>query len=168
MPFHKQLKDGRKCHGLDGRMYSESESGSSSSDSSSGSRDTPQKRVRATDKALNERKLMQKHAEQATKKRSPISFRIKKTSNMVRVLAPDSPNNSADSGKEKEHNIGKDKDQEKEHSEDIDKKGNDKDKDKDAGKDKDGMKSRREELLKQLRAIEDAIAKKRSKLDFLQ
>lgn len=40
--------------------YSESESGSSSSDSSSGSHDTPQKRVRATDKALNERKLIKK------------------------------------------------------------------------------------------------------------
>ncbi|XP_016983423.1 zinc finger CCCH domain-containing protein 18 [Drosophila rhopaloa] len=143
--------------------YSESESGSSSSDSSSGSRDTPQKRVRATDKALNERKLIKKPAEQATKKRSPISIEIKKTSNMVGVSALASPNNSADSDKEKEHGNGKDK--EKEHSKDKDKEGKDKDKDKDGGKDKDGKKSRREELLKQLRAVEDAIAKKRSKLN---
>ncbi|XP_017066761.1 zinc finger CCCH domain-containing protein 18 [Drosophila eugracilis] len=140
--------------------YSESDSGSSSSDSSSGSRDTPQKRVRATDKALNERKLIKKPAEQATKKRSPISIEIKKTSNMVGVSALASPNNSADSDKEKEHGNGKDK--EKEHSKDKDK---DKDKEKDGGKDKDGKKSRREELLKQLRAVEDAIAKKRSKLN---
>ncbi|KAI8035430.1 zinc finger CCCH domain-containing protein 18 [Drosophila gunungcola] len=145
--------------------YSESESGSSSSDSSSGSRDTPQKRVRATDKALNERKLIKKPAEQATKKRSPISIEIKKTSNMVGVSALASPNNSVDSDKEKEHGNGKDR--EKEHGKDKDKEGKDKDKDKDkdGGKDKDGKKSRREELLKQLRAVEDAIAKKRSKLN---
>ncbi|KAH8355403.1 hypothetical protein KR084_003347 [Drosophila pseudotakahashii] len=149
--------------------YSESESGSSSSDSSSGSRDTPQKRVRATDKALNERKLIKKPAEQATKKRSPISIEIKKTSNMVGVSALASPNNSADSDKEKEHGNGNGKDKEKEHSskdgKDKDGKEKDKDKDKDGGKDKDGKKSRREELLKQLRAVEDAIAKKRSKLN---
>ncbi|XP_039496649.1 zinc finger CCCH domain-containing protein 18 [Drosophila santomea] len=144
--------------------YSESDSGSSSSDSSSGSRDTPQKRVRATDKALNERKLIKKPAEQATKKRSPISIEIKKTSNMVGVSALASPNNSADSDKEKEHGNGKDK--EKDHVKDKDKDGGkEKDKDKDGGKDKDGKKSRREELLKQLRAVEDAIAKKRSKLN---
>ncbi|EDV47455.1 zinc finger CCCH domain-containing protein 18 [Drosophila erecta] len=145
--------------------YSDSESGSSSSDSSSGSRDTPQKRVRATDKALNERKLIKKPAEQAVKKRSPISIEIKKTSNMVGVSALASPNNSADSDKEKEHGNGKDK--EKDHVKDKDKDGKekDKDKDKDGAKDKDGKKSRREELLKQLRAVEDAIAKKRSKLN---
>ncbi|XP_023032881.1 zinc finger CCCH domain-containing protein 18 [Drosophila willistoni] len=125
--------------------YSDSDSGSSSSDSSSRSRETPQKqRVRATDKALNERKLIKKPAEQPTKKRSPISIEIKKTSNMVGVSALASPTNSADSDKEKDHsNSNKDKDKEKE---------------------KDGKKSRREELLKQLRAVEDAIAKKRSKL----
>ncbi|XP_017051851.1 zinc finger CCCH domain-containing protein 18 isoform X2 [Drosophila ficusphila] len=151
--------------------YSESESGSSSSDSSSGSRDTPQKRVRATDKALNERKLIKKPAEQATKKRSPISIEIKKTSNMVGVSALASPNNSADSDKEKEHGNGNGKDKEKDHSKDKDKdikeKDHSKDKEKDGGggKDKDGKKSRREELLKQLRAVEDAIAKKRSKLN---
>ncbi|XP_016923194.2 zinc finger CCCH domain-containing protein 18 [Drosophila suzukii] len=143
--------------------YSESESGSSSSDSSSGSRDTPQKRVRATDKALNERKLIKKPAEQATKKRSPISIEIKKTSNMVGVSALASPNNSVDSDKEKEHGNGTGKDKEKDHSKDKEK--DVKEKDKDGGKDKDGKKSRREELLKQLRAVEDAIAKKRSKLN---
>jgi len=102
-------------------------------------------------------------AEQATKKRSPISIEIKKTSNMVGVSALASPNNSVDSDKEKEHGNGTGKDKEKDHSKDKDK--DVKEKDKDGGKDKDGKKSRREELLKQLRAVEDAIAKKRSKLN---
>ncbi|KAH8339674.1 hypothetical protein KR074_002423 [Drosophila pseudoananassae] len=155
--------------------YSESESGSSSSDSSSGSQ-TPQKRVRSTDKALNERKLIKKPPE-VPRKRSPISIEIKKTSNMVGVSALASPN-SIDSEKEKDHhgkdshskekehnNISsgsKDKDKDKEREREKDNKEHDKDnKDKD---NKDGKKSRREELLKQLRAVEDAIAKKRSKL----
>ncbi|XP_030382055.1 zinc finger CCCH domain-containing protein 18 [Scaptodrosophila lebanonensis] len=124
--------------------YSDSESGSSSSESSSGSRDTPQKRVRATDKALNERKLIKKPAEQIAKKRSPILIEIKKPSTMVGVSALVSPSNSPKSDKEKENK--------------------EKEKDKEKDKDKDGKKTRREELLKQLRAVEDAIAKKRSKL----
>ncbi|EDV92052.1 GH24700 [Drosophila grimshawi] len=127
-----------------GTSYSDSDSGSSSSDSSSGSRDTPQKRVRATDKALNERKLIKKPSEQSAKKRSPISIEIKKPSNMVGVSALASPPaHSPASDKEKDSA---------------------KDKEKDKDKDKDGKKSRREDLLKQLRAVEDAIAKKRSKL----
>lgn len=85
--------------------------------------------------------------EQSAKKRSPISIEIKKPSNMVGVSALVSPTNSPGSDKEKDN--GKDKEKEKE---------------KDKDKDKDGKKSRREELLKQLRAVEDAIAKKRSKL----
>ncbi|KAH8329843.1 hypothetical protein KR067_004539 [Drosophila pandora] len=157
--------------------YSESESGSSSSDSSSGSQ-TPQKRVRSTDKALNERKLIKKPPE-VPRKRSPISIEIKKTSNMVGVSALASPN-SIDSerekdphgkdnhSKEKEHNSsssgsgGRDKEKDKDREKEKESKEHDKDnKDKD---NKDGKKSRREELLKQLRAVEDAIAKKRSKL----
>ncbi|KAL7742590.1 hypothetical protein ACLKA6_009580 [Drosophila palustris] len=131
--------------------YSDSDSGSSSSDSSSGSRETPQKRVRATDKALNERKLIKKPTEQSTKKRSPISIEIKKPSTMVGVSALASPVHSPESEKDKD-NKGKDKDK-------------DKDKEKDKEKEeKDLKKTRREELLKQLRAVEDAIAKKRSKL----
>ncbi|KAH8421420.1 hypothetical protein KR009_006362 [Drosophila setifemur] len=184
--------------------YSESESGSSSSDSSSGSRETPQKRVRATDKALNERKLIKKRKSEAAKKRSPISIEIKKTSNMVGVSALASPTNSVGSEKEKEHG-GSSKDnngsshnssgKQKEHNtitgstattgggkepKDKEREGHrererDRDRDREQGhhskegkdgkeSNKDGKKSRREELLKQLRAVEDAIAKKKSKL----
>lgn len=107
--------------------------------------------------------------EQATKKRSPISIEIKKTSNMMGVSALASPTNSVDSDNESEqqqhHHGGKDKEKEP-HSKDKDKeKKEEKEKDKEQAKDKDvGKRSRREELLKQLRAVEDAIAKKRSKL----
>ncbi|SPP78392.1 Hypothetical predicted protein [Drosophila guanche] len=129
---------------------SDSESGSSSSTTSL---ESPQKRVRATDKALNERKLIKKPAEQATKKRSPISIEIKKPSTMVGVSALLSPIPSGETDNKRGHSPIKDKIKEK-----------DKDKDKDTDKDGGGKHSRREELLKQLRAVEDAIAKKRSKL----
>lgn len=88
-------------------------------------------------------------SEQSTKKRSPISIEIKKPSTIVGVSALASPTHSPASDKEKD-NVNKEKET--------------KDKDKDKDKEKDSKKSRREELLKQLRAVEDAIAKKRSKL----
>lgn len=73
---------------------------------------------------------------------------------MVGVSALASPAHSPESEKDKDNN-GKDKDKEKDKE---------KEKEKEKEREKDIKKTRREELLKQLRAVEDAIAKKRSKL----